>query len=77
MYDNAPEDSRTPIVTALDDLIFAKVSACAVAITPKLNNATTKRFFFIAAPSLLLKRTENRPNQAKKPDLEFLADFEK
>jgi hypothetical protein len=65
VYDNAPEDSRTPIVTAFDDLIFAKVSACAVAITPKPNNAATNRFFFIAAPSLLLKRTENRPNQAK------------
>jgi hypothetical protein len=63
------------MVTALDDLIFAKVSACAVAITPKPNNAATSRFFFITAPSLLLKLTENRPNQAKKPDLEFLADL--
>jgi hypothetical protein len=50
-------------------LIFAKVSACAVAITPKPNNAATSRFFFITAPSLLLKLTENRPYQAKKPDL--------
>jgi hypothetical protein len=46
-----------------------------VAITPKLNNAATKRFFFMTTPSLLLKLTENRPYQAKKPDLMFLADF--
>jgi hypothetical protein len=65
VYDKAPEDSRTPMVTAPDDLIFANVSAWADAITPKPNNAATKRFFFITAPSLLLKRTENKPNQAK------------
>ena len=42
VLDNAPEDSRTPIVTALDDLILANVSACADAITPKPNKVATK-----------------------------------
>jgi hypothetical protein len=55
VYDKAPDDSRTPMVTAPDDLIFAKVSACAEATTPIPNNAATKRFFFMTAPSSLLK----------------------
>jgi hypothetical protein len=63
VYDKAPEDSRTPMVTALEDLIFAKVSACAEATTPMPNNAATKRFFFMTAPILLLKPIKTNPNK--------------
>jgi hypothetical protein len=53
------------MVTALDDLILANVSACADAIIPKPNNAATNKFFFMNTPSLLLKTQQYTLNQAK------------
>jgi hypothetical protein len=56
------------MVTAPEDLIFAKVSACAEAITPMPNNAATKRFFFMTAPIFLYNQSKtdlNKPQTTK------------